>query len=191
MELSEALKERRTIRRFQGKPVEFKLLGTCVEAARLAPSARNTQELEFIAVNKPETVGELNGVVRFGGVVKEKGRIKGEEPKSFIIIVSDDLRSDEDYTKTNVGIAAGAIVLSAWEQGLGCCIMGAIDREKIEEILGTPREYSVELAIAIGFPSENPVLEEAEDDKLGYWVEKGELHIPKRKLGKVLHKNKW
>lgn len=187
-----AAAKRRTIRRFGDGKVPFELLKNCVEAARLSPSARNVQELDFVVVDEQGQVKKINEVVRFGGTVNERGRVDGEEPKAFIVIVADEQKADEAYTKINSGIAANAIVLSAFEQGLGSCIMGAIEREDIKKILSIPRSHSVQLAIALGFPKENPVVEETASEKLSYWVdENGELHIPKRKLENVLHRNRF
>ncbi len=192
MEVFEAAKKRRTIRRFQNKVVPFELLERCIEAARLAPSARNVQELEFVVVDSEGQVEKINRWVTFGGVVKEKGRIKGEEPRAFIIIISEEERSDSKNTSINAGIASHAIVLAAWELGLGSCIMGAIEREKIKEILRIPNDYSIELAIALGFPKESPVAEEAAGKELSYWIDDaGTLHVPKRPLGEVLHRNRF
>ena len=86
--------KKRTIRRFQPRPVSFSLLKKCVNAARLSPTARNEQPLEFVAVNDTTQVTMLNEAVHFGGVVKEKGRVKGEEPKAFIIIIADKERAE-------------------------------------------------------------------------------------------------
>ena len=191
MDVLKAIMERRTIRRFKEKEVPFEVLEKCVDAARVSPSARNVQELEFVIVDDKEKVAEVNGAVRFGGTVAEKGRVRGEGPKAFIAIVAEKERANEDYTGINVGIAAGAIVLAAWEQGIGCCIMGAIEREQIKKILGIPETYSLPLVVSMGYPLEKPVMEEVKGKKLGYWLEGEELHIPKRELGEVLHRNQF
>ena len=192
MDVIQAASKRRTIRRFQNKEVPFEALEKCVEAARLAPSARNIQEVEFIAVNDKETTIKLNEVVLFGGTVRKNGRVKGEEAKAFIAIIAEKERSDEEYTKINVGIAAASIALAAFDQGLGTCIQGAIEREKIKEILGIPKTFSLPLVVSIGFPAEQPIAEDAKGNDFGYLVdEKGELHVPKRPMKDVLHKNKF
>jgi len=123
--------KRRTIRRFQEKPVPFSLLKKCVNAARLSPTARNTQPLDFVIVNDQEQVQRINEAVYFGGVVKQKGRIEGEEPKAFIVILTNKEKSDKKYVGMDVGIAAEAIVLTAFESGIASCMLGAIERERI------------------------------------------------------------
>lgn len=192
MRVYDAVSKRRTVRRFQERPVPFSALKKCVNAARLSPTARNSQPLDFVAVNEEGQLRQMNEAVYFGGTVKQKGRTRGEEPKAFIVILADRESSDEKYIGMDAGIAANAIVLAAFEQGLGCCIMGAIERERIKGILGIPNSFSVQLAVAIGFPKEKPKAETAEEGSLDYWIdEKGELHIPKRPLEEVLHRNRF
>ena len=190
MGLYSAIVKRRTIRRFQPKTVPFSILKKCVNAARLSPSARNWQPLHFVAVNDKRQVASLNDAVNFGGVVKEKGRKKGEEAKAFIVILLEKEKESE-YSKVDVGIAAEAIALTALEQGLGSCMMGAIERQKIKGVLGIPDSFEVPLVIALGYPKEKPRIEKPTAD-LFYWVDaKGELHVPKRSLEEVLHKNRF
>ncbi len=183
------LLKRRTIRRFQEKPVPFSLLKKCVNAARLSPTASNAQPLEFVIVNDKEQLRRMNEAVYFGGAVKRRGRVKGEEPKAFIVILANKGKLDEKYVGMDVGIAAEAIVLTACEQGVGSCIQGAVERERIKGVLGIPDAFEVPLVVALGFPKEKPVAERPTKD-LDYWVdEKGELHVPKRDLEEVMHRN--
>jgi len=184
------IQKRRTVRVFQQKNVPFSLLKKCVNAARLSPSARNMQPLRFVAVNDLAQVAELNKAVYFGGVVKEKGRREGEEPKAFIVILADKDKKSE-YTDMDVGIAAEAIALTAFEQGVGSCMQGAIERERIKGILGIPNGFEVPLVVALGFPAEKPVLEGPTKD-LFYWIDsKGELHVPKLSLEEVMYRDRF
>lgn len=183
--------KRRTIRRFQEKPVPFSLLKKCVNAARLGPTARNAQPLEFVAVFGQEQIKGMNEAVYFGGAVKQKGRVKGEEPKAFVVILANKQKSDEKYIGMDVGIAAEAIVITAMEAGVGSCMMGAIERERIKGILGIPNNFEVPLVIALGYPKEKSVAEDEEKGVPYGADEKGVMHIPKRSLGKVMHKDRF
>jgi nitroreductase len=183
--------KRRTIRRFAEKPVPISLLKKCVNAARLSPNARNAQPLEFVAVNEKGQLARMNEAVHFGGSVKEKGRVRGEEPKAFIVIVADKAKTDEKYLGMDTGIAAEAIVLTAFEKGVAGCMMGAIERERIKGVLGIPNWFDVQLAVALGYPKEKAV---AEDETRGIPCgvdKKGIMHVDKRPLEKVLHKNRF
>ena len=191
MDAYKALLKRRTIRIFQDKPVPFSVLKKCVNAARLGPTARNEQPLEFVMVNDREQVARMNEAVHFGGTVKEKGRKKGEEPKAFIVIIASKEKADEKYIGMDIGIAAQSIVLAALDSDLGACMLGAIERERIKGILGISGNFEVPLVVALGYPKEKSV---AEDETKGvpYGAdEKGIMHVPKRPLEEVLHKNRF
>jgi len=189
MEVFDAINKRRTIRRFLEKEIPFEALEKCVEAARLSPTAKNLQPLEFVVVHEKENRKKLLELVTFGGTVKEKGMKKGEEPKAFIIVLVNRKRA-ESYSGNDAGIAVQSIVLTAFEQGIGSCIMGAIDREKIRNLLEIPENFEIAIAIALGYPGEKSIIEES-DEKTEYWIEGNTLHVPKRPLEKIMHKEKF
>jgi nitroreductase len=189
MDVLKAIKERRTIRRFKEKEIPAKALEKCIEAARIAPSARNLQPLEYIIIHEKKNREQLLPLLHFGGVLGEKGMQKGEEPRAYIVVLfNKDKR--RDYSGNDAGIAVQSIALTAWEQGIGTCIMGAIDREKIKPLLNVPDNCDIALVLAMGYPKEKPVLEES-NEKTSYWIEKDTLHVPKRSLDAIMHKEKY
>ena len=190
MGVYKAAMERRTIRRFQDKPVPYNILEKCVDAARLSPTARNKQPLEFIAVKEPNQVEKMRETIFLGGTVGKKGNTPGEEPKAYIVIIADREKSDEEYVKMDTGIAAQSIALTAFEENLGTCMIGLLKRDKIKELLGIPDDFEIMLAIGLGYPKEEPKAEKPTED-MRYWTdEQGQLHIPKRSLEQVMHKNR-
>lgn len=190
MDVYNAICNRHTIRRFTEKEISESVLEKCINAARLSPTARNLQPLEFIAVQKPEDRAKVLELVTFGGIVKEKGIQKGEEPKAFIVVLLNKQRA-EDYSGNDAGIAVQSIALTALEQRVGSCIMGSVQREKLRPLLGVPESFEIVLVIALGFPKENPQTEET-DEKTNYWIDsENNLHVPKRPLEKVLHREKY
>lgn len=184
-----AICSQRTIRIFEKKKIPFSALEKFVNAARLSPTARNLQPLEFVVVNSQENVAKLNELVNFGGIVKEKGRKQGEEAKAFIVILLNKKKNYEHSTN-DTGIAAQSIALCAWEQGIGTCIMGSVERKKIKELLSVPEHCDITLVVALGYPKEKPKIVE-NNEKTKYWIEKNILHVPKRSLKNILHKEKY
>jgi nitroreductase len=186
MEVYQAILKRRTIRIFKNKKIPKRILEKLVNAARLAPSARNLQPLEYLVVNDSKLSDLIFENVYFGGQV-EKLRKKENRPVAYILVlVNKKIRSSG--FEHDVGLAVENIVLAALEMRIGCCIMGAIEREKIKKILKIPSKYHLDLVLALGYPAEKPVLEQG---KGKYWRdEKGVLHIPKRPLKEILHFNK-
>ncbi len=126
MKVYEAATKRRSVRRFKGKTVPFEMLEKCIEAARLAPSGRNSQVCEYIAINDPAI---LPGIFEnIGGSVKlppDKGgpRVPEQTARAYIIVlINKTFEGGENrrrITYYDVGMAAENIMLVALEQGFG------------------------------------------------------------------------
>jgi len=181
--------KRRTIRKFKQEQIPFEILEKCVNAARLAPSAANLQPLEFVIVDDPDVMKKIFPFFKWAGYIVPKGNPKeNERPVAYIAILADKEKSPRWY-HYDVGLAAENIVLTALENGIGACIVGALDRDKVREILKVPSHLYVDQVIALGYPAEEPVVEDLKDS-VEYWKdENGVLHVPKKKLNKILHRN--
>jgi len=196
MDVFKAIEQRRSVRRFKEKPVDFKLLEGCVGAARLAPTARNCQVLEYVVVDEPgllpavlDTVGMLAGVIR-----PEGGWPPGKRPQAYIAAVVNgallvERGAGERNTAYDAGLAVENLVLAAEAQGLGSCVITSFEPEKLGRVLGLPETYRIAMLVALGFPDETPVIETS-GDSIERWVdEKGVRHVPKRPLADILHRN--
>jgi nitroreductase len=197
MKVYEAIEKRRSIRRFKNKAVPYEVLEKCVDAARLAPSGRNQQCCEYIVIND---VKVLPGIFEhIGGSAKlppDKGGPRPEQsPKAYtIVLINKTLESDINrrrVTLVDVGLAAENIMLEALEQGLGCCPILMFNEADLKLLLEIPDSFDIALVIAMGYPDESPVAEEAKDS-LNVWVDdKGLRHVPKRKLATIIHHDKF
>ncbi len=183
--------ERRTIRRFLPKAVPGELLTRLVEAARLAPSAANVQPLEFVVVDEPGKVGEVFPCLKWAAYIAPAGDPKaGEEPAAYVVtLVNSKLR--EKMYEYDVGAAMENMILAALGEGVGSCWLLSIDRDRLRAILSVPGEYRIDSVLALGYPAEEPAAE-VMDDSCRYWKDAdGRLHVPKRPLASVLHRNKF
>jgi nitroreductase len=181
---------RRTIRKFQQKPIKLPFLKKIVNAGRLAPSAGNLQPLEYVIVVDDSLRENIFSNVKWAGYIAPEGNPKeGEKPMAYIIILVSKEISLVPYYKYDVGASAENITLAALEEGIGCCWIGSFDRKKIEYILRVPKEYSADLVLALGYPSENPECYDIEKNKsIKYHKDtSGMLHVPKRKLDDIIH----
>jgi len=150
MNVFEAIRTRRSIRKYVDKPVEKEKLLRILEAARLAPSAVNRQPWDFIVVTDP-------------GVRKKLGVAYPKEwfINAPVIIVACAhparawIRKDgEEYWKVDVAIAMQNLILTAWEEGLGTCWIGAFDEQEVKKALGIPPEVRVVAMTPLGYPAE-------------------------------------
>ena len=185
----EIICQRRTIRRFQEKPLPEEVLMELVNAARLAPSSANIQPCEYIIVNDPQLLDVLFPCLKWAGYITPAGNPPpGERPVAYIVVlVNVHLKKKGGEVDAAAGIEN--ILLTAWEEGIGSCWLGSINRKQIKKILKIPHHLNVDSVVALGYPGEQPVLEEFQDS-IKYWKdENGVLHVPKRKLEEVIRKN--
>jgi nitroreductase len=197
MNVYEAILKRRSIRRFQNRVVPEETLEKCIDGARLAPSGRNQQVAEYIVINDAEV---LPGIFEnIGGSAKlppDKGGPRPEQaPKAYTIILINKTREGDAnrrrITLIDVGLAAENILLAALEQGIGCCPILMFNEADLKLLLDIPDSHDIALVIAMGYPDESPVADVA-TDSTNIWVDdKGIRHVPKRKLGDIIHKDKF
>jgi nitroreductase len=188
MEVFEAVKKRRTIRKFQRKGVGHALLEKCVEAARLAPSAMNAQPLEFIAIDSEGLLAKVFECTAWAGSCPRAGPEKGEEPTAYIAVLLDK-KADPAWGRIDAGLAVENILLTALEQGIASCCLGALNREKLSSILKIPPQFEPLLLVALGYPKqESKALDSAET---AYRLEGNTVVVPKKPLEKALHWNEY
>lgn len=185
--------KRRTIRKFRQDDISLETLKKLVNAARVAPSASNLQPLEYIIVNCREKCKKIFKCLKWAGYIKPEGNPKeGEEPAAYIIFLVDASLAKGDYYKIDCGASVQNLILAALEEGIGSCIVCSCDRDKIKKILDIPENKKIEFVAALGYPSEEPVMEEADNGSIKYYKDfSGKLHVPKRPLKEILHVNTY
>jgi nitroreductase len=196
MDVYKTIISRRSIRRFKNKPIKFNILKKLVNAARLAPSAANSQPCEYIIVDRQPLLDRVFGTLKWAGYIAPLGSPPlGKRPPAYIVVLinrdklSPALLNAQQWARVDAAAACQNIVLAAHGQGLGSCWLGSIDRPQIAHLLKIPENCSVEFVIALGFPDEHPRLEKLKDS-VKYWKDKrGILHVPKRDLKELLHRN--
>ena len=158
-------------------------------AARLSPSAMNRQPLKYIIVNEVGLLEEVFSTTNWAGILPKYFPTKKEMPTAYIIILlNKEIRQSCGH---DCGIAAMAISIVAHDEGLGACILGAIDRPAQRKILRISDQYDIMLAVALGYPAEKPVVDEVENGNTKYWLDKEDkLHVPKRKLDNIIRWNR-
>lgn len=187
----EAAVSRRSIRRFKDIPISREILGRCVNAARLAPSASNLQPLEYIIVDDDQLLPQVFSTLKWAAYISPVGSPpQGRRPKAYIIILKNrDIGCPSSVY--DVGAAMENMILIALEEGVGSCPIASVDRDKLRAVLHIPDRYEIPLVLALGYPDESPV-EESFDSSVKYWKdEDGVLHVPKKKLEMILHWNSF
>jgi len=191
MNLYEMILSRRTVRRFRPEPIPAKVLEGLVEAARLAPSAANRQPCEFIVVDDPACVAEVFPLVHWAAYIAPAGDPpEGERPVAYILILINHKKTP-DHGHHDAASAAMNIIYAALAQGIGSCWMGAIERDCLNKLCKVPDTCEIDSLVALGYPAESPIVEPMKDS-VRYWKDTlGVLHVPKRSLAEILHRNRY
>lgn len=181
--------QNRTYRRFhQEVAVEHEMLRELVDLARLSASAANLQPLKYILSCEPQKNALIFPHLGWAGYLKDwQGPCEGERPSAYIIILGDTQISQS--FGCDHGIAAQSILLGATEKGLGGCMIGTVQRQKLREVLDIPSCYEILLVLALGKPKEYVVIETVGlAGDIEYWRDgNGVHHVPKRGLEDIIH----
>jgi len=175
------LKNRSYRRFYQEAAIELDTLKELVDLARLSASAANRQPLKYLLSCDPQKNALIFQYIGLAGNPPE-----GERPSAYIIIVGDTEISR--FVGCDHGIAAQSILLGAAEKGLGGCMIGAVQRDRLSKVLEIPPRYEILLALALGKPKETAVIETVSQDgnTKGWWDDEGVRHVPKRLLDDII-----
>jgi nitroreductase len=156
------VKGRRSIRRYLDKPVEREKILTCIEAARLAPSADNVQPWRFLIIDDPDLKAQFAKKV-FSGIYFVT-KFAAKAPVIILILARLDIIANRigkqiqniHYYYIDTGIAGEHIVLQAEELGLGTCWIGWFNPRKTRRFLKIPRKYKIVSLMAMGYYERKP-----------------------------------
>ncbi len=151
MEVLKAIQNRRSVRSYKPDAVPEEKLQKVLEAARLAPSARNNQDWKFI-------------VVRDLDKRKALAKSAGQDfiAQAPVIIAAVSLNPDYIMScgtpayAVDLAIAVDHMTLAAVEEGLGTCWIGAFSQEEVKKILNIPENCRVVVLLPLGFPMDSP-----------------------------------
>ena len=157
LKFPELLKNRQSVRHYQPKPVEEKKLERLVEAVRLSPSASNAQPWKLILVNDPELRSRV-ALATFSSTVSFN-RFTLEAPVIAVFVIEragvvtqiGAALKKRQFSLIDIGVAAAHFCLQATELGLGTCMVGWFDEQKIKRLLGTPPGTRIGLLVTLGY----------------------------------------
>ena len=156
MDLSEAIRGRRSIRVFKKQNVPKEIVEKLIDAASWAPSAGNIQPWEFVIVRKPAVKKKLAQATLNQAFV--------EEAPVVIVVCADEKRSSMGYGVRGKALyciqdtaaAAQNILLTAYSLGLGACWIGAFNEDELKEALNAPEGIRPVAIIPVGYSNETP-----------------------------------
>ncbi len=159
------VKTRQSVRKYNNsKQVESSKLELCLEAARLAPSASNSQPWTFIVVNKPDLKNKIANATFSKTVSFNKFTV---DAPILIVVVTEksalkaqmgNFLKNQQYNLLDIGTAIENFCLQATDLGLGTCMLGWFNEKKIKELLDIPTKKRVNIVISLGYAHENVTL---------------------------------
>lgn len=161
MDFQQLLLKRRSCRSYiGGRKIRDEDLRLCLEAARLAPSACNSQPWHFYAVSQEQTRLAIAQAVQ----VKPDTNTFSEQASALIVITSDrqprvlpyvrEHLGADYFSDIDIGICVGHLTLQAADLGLSTCIMGVFRENEIRSLLAIPEDESIRLVVAIGYAAD-------------------------------------
>jgi nitroreductase len=157
MELYETVRTRKSVRRFADAPVPEDVLTRVLEAARLAPSAKNLQEWRFVVAREPATRRKLASAASGQTFV-------GEAPVVIALCAETNhrrMRCGLESYPIDVAIAGDHLTLAAAAEGLGTCWIGSFDSNRVRQILGIPEDIVVVQLMPLGYPEDPSPVEKS------------------------------
>ena len=164
MDFVDLVRKRYSLRKYSPFPVAEPVIDKCLEAARLAPSACNSQPWTFVVANTPEKVTSL-AKAAFSGIYS----MNSFAAKAPVLITVLTERSGYaasmggffrgiQFSLMDVGIACEHLSLQAAELGLGSCMFGWLDEKAVKRELSLPKAAKIDLMMSLGYPPDGDYL---------------------------------
>ena len=182
MSVYDIILKRRSIRKFENRPVEKEKLEKMVNAARLAPSGANLQPLKYIAVTTPELCEKIFGLTKYAGYLKDWNPGTADQPRAYIVVLQD---MEISKNQLDAGAAVENIILTALEDGIASCWVGSFKEKELREVLDVEEALEINSVVALGYPAQQS--EEAEfcGDVKYYMDKEGNIRVPKRPMKEI------
>lgn len=184
MQVENAVQNRRSIRKFQNKPIPCEVLNRIVELGRLYASGGNFQPVRFAIVSKAPALQEIFHTLRWAMYLPDYAVTEDDQPQAYIVLLRDNEVSKKcDF---DIGAAATTIMLLAQEQGIGSCCLASFSASEVEKILRVKDNLSAELVIALGYGAHSSRIEPYTDTQKYHLDDNGNFVVPKRTIEDIL-----
>ncbi|MEK6221741.1 MAG: nitroreductase family protein [Chloroflexota bacterium] len=170
MNVYEAIKTKRAIRKFEDTPIPQDQINKILNAGRRAQSAKNSQPWHFISITNKGTLKKLSKMGLFAGHLADAAlaiAIITPPPEKRFSIMFD------------AGQSASYMQLIAWELGIGSCLATIYNPDKARPLLEFPQSKEIRIAISFGYPASK------------YLKPRKPKNKGRRKIDDVVHVEKW
>jgi nitroreductase len=167
MDVMEAIKKRRSIRKYKDKPLERSAILRLLEAAVWAPSGGNAQNWRFVVITDPEVKKKIKMVAP--GLLGN--------PPAVVLVAQDVAKAAEmggkmgqdSLIKMDSAMAAQNLMLAACAEGLGTCVIASFQPDAVRRLLRLPEEIVPQLLISVGEPDQDPAPPPRKFEEIIWW----------------------
>ena len=151
----DAIKTRRSVRKYEEAEVSEDQIKQVLESARYAESWANKQGWHILVIRNAETRAKIAEAIEGN----PGARAVGQAPV-FLAVCMDPAASGDmngkPYYMTDAGILMDHLMLTAADLGLGTVFIGAFDEDKVRSVLGVPEQYRIVGLTPLGVPAKMP-----------------------------------
>ena len=173
MDFLELVRQRFSCRGFSNKKVENEKIEKILEAARLAPTARNFQPQRILVLTEEEQLKKLNICTQYGWNAPVVMIIFYDKDTSY----KRDKYDNKEFGDIDTSIVTTHMMLEAQDLGLGTTWIGSFDPQKLMETYNVPNNLVPVAILPIGYPSED--------------VKPSKLHIERKNISDFTFWNNW
>ena len=153
MDTLEAIHSRRSVRRYQDKPVPEELVRKLLAAGMSAPSARDAQEWKFVVIDDKAMLTEI-------GAINPNAKMAQHAPMAILVCADLSLEKSVGYWVVDCAATVENILLAAHALGLGAVWTGVYPRQErmdgLKKLVGLPEGVMAHSLIVLGYPAEQP-----------------------------------
>lgn len=168
----DAIRKRRSIRKYEEAEVTDEQLNEILEAALYAPSWANKQGWHIMVIRDAGTKGKVADVME-GNPAQ---RAVASAPVLLVVCMdpgASGIQNGKEYYMADAGILMDHLMLEAAELGLGTVFIGLFDEDKVRGVLGVPRDFRIVAMTPLGIPAKMP------------------KERPRSELADIVHKETW
>ena len=184
MDVKTAILNRRSIRKFENKPIAPEKLIQLVDLARFHASGGNVQPLSYAIVSKDPMRQKVFELLAWAAYLPEYTCEAEFRPAAYIILLRNETTTRA--CMYDLGAASTTIMLAAEAMGIASCALAAFDPKKLKTVLDLEDCFHPDLVIALGYAAHESKAVPFDGSVKYYRDENGTFCVPKKSLADVL-----
>ena len=184
MDVKTAILNRRSIRKFEQKPLEASKLTQLVDLARFHATGGNLQPLSYAIISKDPLRKKVFDLLAWAAYLPDFTCTEEFQPAAYIILLRDEAKTKA--CMYDLGAASTTIMLAAEEMGIASCALAAFDPKKMKLTLELEDHLHPDLVIALGYAAHESKAVAFDGCVKYYQDEAGNFCVPKKSLADVL-----